>query len=514
MLFRNRKLYKGIQIDEGFDEQVPIARAIRSLLPEDSAMDADARERMMGHLLSVQRGAARGKATRSPARRALMPALAVLLVLAIAAAVLLPTFLLGGKTPKARPHYASFEKLVGDVQVRATGASWKKASMEDAVATGWSVKTGPESIASVHFPDGSIMRVTDGSEATVSRIGSGYVGIKHVSGSTYHRVHKGTSYQVTNGDVSSRAKGTAFNVENRVPGHLEILTVESAVEVAIGRLEPIKVSQGEVMTVRMAEDMKADKQPVSIDRLKESRLMSSVQQDAEAGYPTGVYESVDLSKQSAPSTSPEQTSQPSAQPSIQLAGDVAETNATLNWTVSQAGAFREFILLKSEGSEPEYPADEVASYSDTSICSASDNSMTAGRTYQYRIAAKLASSGDIVYSNTVVLNAAVPQKQPDKASISISATPAAAGIGVGWSVSGTKTYSGFEFERVVEKAPAGSPTPAGTTTTRRIESGDVFYSYFDSSVLPGHTYSYRVGLIVNGAVMVYSDWTQAEFVRK
>jgi len=140
--------------------------------------------------------------------------------------------------------------------------------------------------------------------------------------------------------------------------------------------------------------------------------------------------------------------------------------------------------------------------------------MTAGRTYQYRIAAKLASSGDIVYSNTVVLNAAVPQKQPDKASISISATPAAAGIGVGWSVSGTKTYSGFEFERVVEKAPAGSPTPAGTTTTRRIESGDVFYSYFDSSVLPGHTYSYRVGLIVNGAVMVYSDWTQAEFVRK
>ena len=129
MLFRNRKLCKGIQIYEGFDEQVPMARAIRSLLPEDSRMDTDARERMMGHLLSVQRAASRGKAARTPARRALLPALAVFLVLVISAAVLLPTFLLGKKTPKAQPHYASFEKLVGDVQVRTTGASWKKASM-------------------------------------------------------------------------------------------------------------------------------------------------------------------------------------------------------------------------------------------------------------------------------------------------------------------------------------------------------------------------------------------------
>ena len=513
-MFRRRKLYKGIGIDDGFDENVPMARVIRELVPEDSQMDSDARERMMGHLLSVQRGAARGPARRTPARRALVPALAFALIIAIAAAVILPT-LLGGKHGSTTPRsVAGFQKLVGDVQVRSNGASWKKASMEDAVATGWSVRTGVASFATVHFPDGSIMRVTDGSEAVVTRIGSGYVSIRHVSGSTYHRVRKGTTYVVTNQDVSSRARGTAFNVENRVPGHLEILTIESAVEVAIGKLEPIKVSQGEVMTVTMAEK-KADKQPVSIDRLKDGRLMSSVQQDAEAGYPTGVYENVDLSRQTTPTTSPEQTTQPTAaQPTIQLAGDVAETNATLNWTVSAEDAFRQFILLRSEGSEPEYPEDEVASYSDTSISSASDNSITAGHTYQYRIAAKLTESGDIVYSNTVVLNAAVPQKQPDKASVSISANPAADGIDVEWSVTGAETYSGFEFERVVEKAPAGSPTPEGTTTTRRIESGDVFYSYFDSAVLPGHTYSYRVGLIVNGTVMVYSDWTQAEFVRK
>ena len=347
----------------------------------------------------------------------------------------------------------------------------------------------------------------------MSRIGAGYVDIQHVKGSTYHRVHKGTAYQVTNGDVSSKAMGTAFNVENRVPGRLEILTVESTVEVAIGRLEPIEVSQGEVMTVTMEEDKKADKQPVSIDRLKEARLRASVQQDAEAGYPTGVYEKVDLTQQSTPTSTPEQA-QPAAKPTIELAGDVAETSATLKWTPSAKDAFRQFMLLRSEGSQHEYHADEVTNYSDTSISSASDDSMTAGHTYQYRVAAILAGSGDLVYSNTVVLDAVVPQRQPDKAYISISAKPGTAGINVEWSVSGADTYSGFELERVVEKAPDGSVTPQGTTTSKRIESGDVFYSYFDNSVLPGHTYSYRVGLIVNGTVMAYSDWTQAEFVRK
>ena len=307
-MFSRRKLYKGIGIDDGFDENVPMARVIRELVPEDSKMDSDARERMMGHLLSVQRGAARGPVRRSPARRALVPALAFALVIAIAAAVILPTFL-GGKHRSPAPRSgAGFQKLVGDVQVRSHGATWKKATMEDAVAAGWSVRTGPASFATVHFPDGSIMRITDGSEAVVTRIGSGYVSIRHVSGSTYHRVRKGTTYVVTNQDVSSRARGTAFNVENRVPGHLEILTIESAVEVAIGKLEPIKVSQGEVMTVTLAEN-KADKQPVSIDRLKDGRLMSSVQQDAEAGYPTGVYEDVDFSKQTTPATSPEQPTQ-------------------------------------------------------------------------------------------------------------------------------------------------------------------------------------------------------------
>jgi hypothetical protein len=143
------------------------------------------------------------------------------------------------------------------------------------------------------------------------------------------------------------------------------------------------------------------------------------------------------------------------------------------------------------------------------MSSATDDTITAGHTYQYRIAGVPAESGEVIFSNTVVVDVASPEPQPVPASMSLTAAPSSGGVALQWSVTGANEFEGFVLERVVDKALSGSPTPEGTTNFKRIKSSDVFYSYQDGTVLPAHSYSYRVGLVINGAVMVYSDWQQA-----
>lgn len=506
----NRKrLNKRIRVDERFDENEPMAKAIRSLAPADSAMDPEARERMMGHLLSVQRSLRREPvAARRPVlRRALVPALAVVLIAAVLAAVLVPMFYNGTpEKPSVAHQPAKFLNLVGSVEVRTPERDWRAAKPSDRIASGWSIRTGAASMASVHFPEGSIARITDGSEARISRITSEEVAIDHISGGTYHRVHKGTKYTVVNSGVASHALGTAFNIENRVPERLEILTVESAVEVVIGAHEPIKVSQGEVMTVSLTDEKSAEKQPVSRERLQDSRLVASVQQDAEAGYPTGVYENIDV-----PTTPQEEAAQtaPSSEESIQMAGSVADLVATLSWSFTGSPEFGSLVLLRAEGAEPTYPENEIARYTDTSISSATDDTIESGHTYQYRLAGIPAESGEVLYSNTVIADVPVPDQPPGPATVSLVASPTDSAVDLEWSVSGVDRFGGYVLERVVEKAPQGSQTPVGSTSFRRFQSSDVFFSFADTTVSKGHSYSYRVGLVVDGAVMVYSEWRTA-----
>jgi hypothetical protein len=508
-MFWNRRLNKRITVDEEFDADDPMARAMRSLVPPDAPMDPQSRDYMMGHLFSIQRRLSRQRDRHPEPQRlrpALVPAIAILVVLAVMAAVMLPVFLGGrGGAPVQQAQVARFGSIAGKVLVLAPGGKWRAASARDRIGQGWRVRTASGGKASVDFGDQSIMRVTESSEARIARLGSREISVEHVSGGTYHRVHKGTRYTVFNSDVASHALGTAFNIENRVPGHLEILTVESAVEVAIGSHGPIKVAQGEVMTVSLSEDKKADKQPVSRERLQDERLMASVKQDEQAGFSTGIYEEVDVTGTQPPASPGTEPVQPAT---VQLQGDVSDTGVTLTWGVSGDTTYQDLVLLRSEGAEPVYPDNEIARYTDTSITSASDNSIQKGHTYQYRLAATR-ESGEVVYSNTIVVDVPARNRQPEAVTVSLSASPVANGVTVEWSVSGASRFSGFVLERVVSKAPDNSQTPQGSSISKVIDSGDVFYSYLDDTVVAGHTYSYRVGLVVDGAVMLYSDWRQA-----
>lgn len=512
MHVERKKRRNRIKIDEEFDRDIPMARAVRAVLSPEPVMDDEARKRVVQHVLAMQRSVHRRDAR--PAwrnRRVLAPALSVILVLLLGLAVALPLVLSGGRKPSApgEPTYARFIELEGDVRVKPPGMETRRAAPGNSIAEGWSIRTG-DGTAAIGFSDGSIARITDGSGVRVERIRPEEVAIRHLSGSTYHRVHKGTVYSVSYQDITSRALGTAFNVDNREPGRLEILTVESAVEVSIGTHEPIKVSEGEVMNVSLHQDKKAGKQPVSLERLQEDRLMASVRQDAQAGFPTGIYESAGVER-NAPESTPVARD---AKAGIVLEGTVGEMAASLTWKTQGNSSFSEYVLLRSEGAEPAFPGSEIARYTDASITSASDNSLQAGRTYSYRIAGIASDGADVVFSNTVILSKPMPEKQPTPVALSVTGSVQTAGIKVEWSVSGASAFDGFVLERVVDRCPPGSPTPVGHTSYNKFTTSDVFYSFLDNSVMPGHVYGYRVGLIVNNSTMVFSDWVRAEFTRK
>lgn len=490
-----------VEVDESFDAANPVAEAIRSLMPSDSEMDAAARERMMGHLFSVQRRQTRQRDVRHRRRahRALIPAVAVLLAICVLAAVLLPVFLRQSK-PAPSNGYARLGSVSGKVEVKTSTGKWKSAGKGSRVGAGWSIRTGGGSLASVVFPGGSIMRMSDDSQAHLVSMTARSIEVEHVAGDTYHRVHPGTRYTVSNSGVQSRALGTAFNVDNRAGGNLEILSVEHAVEVAIGGHEPIKVSEGEVMLVSLKQGKRAVMQPVSRERLADRRLCASVERDAQAGYSTGIYGKLDVSLTSgqAPQSSP--TAEPAP---ISLNGTADDKGVELDWTRNPDTGCVALVLLRSELSEPEFPGAEIARYTDTSISSATDDGVAPGHTYQYRIAALSGTGGVSAYSNTVVIPV---DSSPalEEVSITLSASPGPNGVTLEWGVSGATRFTGFIVERVVEKAPDGSDTPAGTTSTRTVDSTNVFFTFQDNSVLAGYSYTYRVGLVVDGAVMFYS----------
>lgn len=502
---RRYRVTSRIKVDEGFDETDPMARAIRSAMPPDRDMDPEARESLLGHLKVMQGRRQPSRRVGPVAWRLAIPALAAVAAVLIALLVVVPLLDPGGVTkPPEKVEPATFSSLTGSVQVLPPGGSWRDAGRSEKLARGWSIRTGEGSRAIVEFADRSIMRMTDGSEARLAALGARSVSVTHVSGGTYHRVRKGTRYSVTNSGVVSSALGTAFNVENRVPGHLEILTVESAVQVSIDEHGPIEVAEGEVITISTDEDLKADKQQVSMERLQDERLKENVAQDADEGYPTGIYENVDV-KPAESRTEPEQeATQPEQKPAVQLAGELSGERVALNWSLT-GDDFDSLVLLRSEGTQPVYPDHEIAAYSDLSIRSAYDDSVLPGHTYQYRLAAMRDGTGDVDYSNTVVVTVESEQ-EPTEVSVSLSASGGPAGVDLQWSVSGATRFGGFLLEREVLRAPEGSQTPAGSSTSTRIASGDVFYSYSDETAAAGHTYRYRVGLVMDGMVIVFSDW--------
>ncbi|MBU1671393.1 MAG: FecR domain-containing protein [Actinobacteria bacterium] len=500
-----------IEVDEGFDAGYPVAELLRTL-PPDAEMSDEARERLLVHMQSVRRRVLRGglKAPHSTARKALVPAMAVLVILAVVAAVLIPLLLIGGgNAPGPGGATALLDGPLGKVTVRVGDEGWRKARNGEKLIGGDQVRTGPDSSVSVLFGDGSIMRVTDDSEAKLVSLGEQSVSVEHVVGGTYHRVKKGSSYAVAVGEVQSRAVGTAFNVDCRTPGFVEVLSVESAVSVEIGEHDPIKVGEGEVITVSTSGDKKAEKQSVTRERLNEPRLLESVRKDKDQGFSTGIYQAVGETltgdQQSVPAPEP-------ASSELTLRGTGSTSGVRLNWSVPSSDEYHSIKLLRCESGEPVYPDNVISSYEDTDITSAEDNNVEPGHTYQYRLCALL-EGGQAIYSNTVLVSLPGSAQPPEPVKVNLVADRTPNGVRLEWTVAGASDFDGFVVERTVTAAPAGSETPAGSSMIEPVDSRDVLLTWLDTSATSGHTYTYRVGLTVGDAVMVYSDPVTIEVSR-
>jgi len=492
------------RIEEGFDRDHPMARVVRDLTPGEREMSPQSRERMMSRLHAVQGEMAEGE--RPATRRGVHWQRLAIAGVAVAAliAVLLVFTLPGGKKVTPPKQFAKLDVEMGNIEVRGPVGRWRVAEDGEKLAKGWHIRTGIGSFASVEFPEGSIMRVTDGSEAVVKSLGARSVALEHLRGGTYHRVHKGTRYTVWNQGVAMQALGTAFNVESRVPGSLEIVTVESAVKVEVGN-QVHKVAQGEVAVVEVDQGT-VDKQPVSRERLEEDRLYKNAKQDAEEGYNTGVYEEVSppLSESSEPQAPGDSSAPaPPALPAVSLGGAALENSVTLEWGVPADIEYDSIVLLRSEGADPVYPDNEIARYSDISIKSATDDGVVPGHAYQYSIYA-LNGQEVVAFSNPVTVAVTGPDTKPEPASISLMMTSARNSVMLAWTATGATGFDGFVIERVAGP-PLEDPTAGETTKTIRIDSSAVSYSYTDTDVQPGRFYKYRVGILVDGAVTVYSN---------
>lgn len=481
----------------------PVSALIREVMPPEVSLSADSRRRMLQGM--EQACYRRALGCRCPKR--LWPAVVAGVLVAIAALAGLALAIPFNRSPEPAAPRATIAFYHGRVEFREPGAGWAPVETGLQLTPGITLRTSTGAAAGVEFPDGSLARVTDESEIEIRGFSESSVDLYHVSGGTYHRTSEGSQYLVASGELSARAAGGAFNLENRVPGCIEVLSVRNEVEVEIGKHRPVKVDQGEVLVLAVAEK-KADRQPVSRERLKDERLVASVQEDAREGHSTGIYERVSLvdSKDRADVEEPVTL----AELSLELRGSGSPAGAALNWSVIEdvpGGSDMILALLRSGDSEPVYPDNEIAVYLSPSITSARDDGIVPGQAYQYRLVAVIEGKA-AAYSNTLIISTRLPE--PEEPSIELEASVVEGGVLLEWSVAGAARFDGYLVERKVVRGPGDSSTPAGTVTMLEINSSGPLESHTDTSVRKGHSYSYRVAVLVDGMTVAQSPERKAE----
>ncbi len=502
---------------ENIDSGHPVAEFLRSLYPSVVVMRPRAREKILDKVFRLYEEKER-RSSFEPCegegeenelfdlriarrRKFILASLSVFLIMVLGLTVML-SYPRRGKPPR-RILAGTVCIQLGNFQVREPGGKWRNLTQGETVRAGTSLRTGENSFGGLTFPDGSILRLCDQSEAKIISLEDKAVRVRHVKGSTYHRVGPVSSYAVESRDVTAEGCDTAFTFENPNPDNLEILSVFKSVNVKVGEHPPIPVYEGEVMVISLSGGRKAAKIAVSREKLEDPRLCESVRRDAESGYPTGIYEKLDVpvAANNAPG---EETAQViSTENGIQLKGvTVGEANS-LEWIVSLGFKYDFVALLRNETATPNYPDDEIARYYDSSITSAIDNGVTAGKTYQYRIAAVLGDA-PVLTSNTVVIAMPKSQEAPKEAKLELVASVEDGGVLLEWSLNGVSNFWGYVLERTVKTPAKGRESGAGAVQTFTIKSSDILDSYLDSEIQPGCVYVYRVGLMLEGSVILYS----------
>ncbi|MDD5748653.1 MAG: FecR domain-containing protein, partial [Actinomycetota bacterium] len=277
-------------VSEDFDSGHPLSAPLRYLGKIPYELNRKKREILVRHLISfqerVEADSAR-KASRLKILRTAYLIASISLLALVTVAVLFVVF--SGREPSKRTVGlgAKLENHNGDVQVLSPGRKWRDAEEGEVINEGDSIRTKDNAFCSILLPSESIIRMGGNSGVLLKSLGKESTRVEHLEGETYHRVCAGTNYLVELGDVSIKARGTAFAVQEGVPKRIEVVAVESGLSVSFSEHSPIKLEEGEVLMVDMAEKRAARRVAVAREKLEDGLLRDSVCMDRRAGFRTG-----------------------------------------------------------------------------------------------------------------------------------------------------------------------------------------------------------------------------------
>lgn len=490
------------KVQEDFDSLDPVAKVLREIGALPTKMNERNSRALIEHLISQQ-----GKFLRKGHKKTRLRlgykvatasiALVVLIALIVGILLTIPQ----KRTPVSKPQLlAKVEHINGQASVVTPRGRSRKLLPGFSVQSGSRVRVPPGSFASLSFPDGSLARIAGGSEILLTSIESGSVSLKHLSGRTYHRVNKGTKYTVEGRGILLNAQGTAFALNTEKPKRLEVVAIENSVNVSVGKHLPVRVSEGEVMVVTLAGQIKAEKKAVSRDYLEDETLKASVRMDKNTGYDAGIYSKLDVPLDGKEGESAEKEEQEFP---IELECLASKKGVLLDWSLRQDIPLDSIALLRSESRIPVFPDDMIAQYLDSSVRTALDKSIKDGCAYQYRVVA-LAKGIQVASSDVIFVNIPGSEIPADRASVNLLASTTSRGVLLDWCVTGASIFDGFVVQRSFQKG-ANVTSPSEMKDIANIDCKNIVYSYQDKNVPPGSLCSYRIGLVVDGTVVTYSN---------
>lgn len=512
-----------LRLDAELKGMVVLAGRVRSAVPAVPALAGDARARIWDGAVSrtTEPVAVKGGGLRIP-RTAWLAAGGAALALAVF--LVLALVLFGGGPAPQPAELARLRVLRGDVRIVSPQGDERAGRDGDVLMEGDTLVAAEAARGEVEFESGSLARLDGGTKISISREDGG-IAVEVERGRTYHRVLGGSPYTARSDGVTATARGTAFTFDVG-EDYRAVLALQSSLLVEVdteslpgwsGALE-----EGGALLYREG-GAEADVSGITRESLDDEWLRWNRSRDEGLGLPLGALalleEEAAGEEPAPPAEEPEQPPAPAPQPapapaptpapapspaptpepearSVVLSGVAREGVAEFSWTVSGYSGFQGFKLCRSQNSAaPSYPDDWWKYIDGENARYATDGTVAAGQTYYYRLA--VYDQGSVLgYSNAVRLT--VPG-QAEGLSITLSASVAGGRVELNWSVSGSGSYSGFKVCRSETNAAPSYPDDNCTYVDASQRS------FQDSSVVPGHTYYYRVGIYRDGAIVKYSN---------
>ncbi len=497
-----------LPLDEELKAMVRLADRVRAAAPAVAPLDGEACRRIWEsatgretEALAPQRR--RSKSPRAAWGLATAAALAAMVVLALAL-----VFTGGGPVPEPSP-FARLRISQGEIAVVGRDGAERPAEDGAELSGGDTVICRSGSRGVVEFESGSFMRL-DGDSRAVLYSRDGGVEVEVASGRTYHRVLGGKTYAVVSGGVKASAEGTAFTFEVG-GGSRRVADLQATVKVEVNTESlagfGCRLEEGDLFIYEEGA-REAGISDLTRHDLDDEWLRWNKALDEELGLPVGVLSMLDEEESGQPGQpqqEPGQTQQeaeivpPSPPPperSVNLSAQASQGMVEFTWTVVGYEGFQGYKLCRSKTNpSPSHPGDWWKYIDGESTRNAVDDSAEPGSTYYYRLA--VYHQGVVLgYSNSVQV--AVP-RQPSQLSINLSGEVSGGKVVLSWTVGGQGSYTGF---KVCRSETNSAPAYPGDTCTFVDYSQ---HGFVDTGVESAHTYYYRVGIYLDGAVVQYSN---------